>query len=462
VYRWGAILGGVAAALTLAGCVNLKGEVVMVQTGVMGDIHATFTLCASGNDDDDSTPELQTVEDHPGCTGGTPADSPRDDVQILVIFHLSPGTTVPASFSTVPGSGPAVTFHRNAQLEEDVESGPNPEGFDVFAYVSEPYDFDDGDDEVPAQQGSFELDFGLPPGPGGAPFAGPFRYIVQAGFRNVADPATPFDCYEGPSTDQSCFSAGTTLDGTDVPTRDLGIVPGAPATVAAGSTGTLQFDARWAGVAGPQATFSLGASTGAPGATATPSRATLVPAADSSNPVSVSVDVPSSTPAGTYDVTLFASIVNAERRQGSTSITVTPDVTAPAASGLSLSPKRFFPFQGRGGSIARTDGTRVGYTLSEPARMRFTLERAKKGARKGRRCVKRRRNDRRRSCRRFVKLRGSFERASSAGENSFRFTGRLRGKPLKPGTYRLTGRPTDPAGNAGASARARFKIRRPR
>jgi hypothetical protein len=33
---------------------------------------------------------------------------------------------------------------------------------------------------------------------------------------------------------------------------------------------------------------------------------------------------------------------------------------------------------------------------------------------------------------------------------------------MKPGTYRLTGRPTDPAGNAGASVRAGFKIRRPR
>jgi hypothetical protein len=56
-----------------------------------------------------------------------------------------------------------------------------------------------------------------------------------------------------------------------------------------------------------------------------------------------------------------------------------------------------------------------------------------------------------------VTLRGSFAWAGGPGENKFRFTGRLRGKRLAPGSYRLVATPR--AGSStGRAATAAFKI----
>jgi Tol biopolymer transport system component len=99
----------------------------------------------------------------------------------------------------------------------------------------------------------------------------------------------------------------------------------------------------------------------------------------------------------------------------------------------------------RGGSIAarvRT-GKRVAYTLSEPATTTFTVERRRPGRP------------------RWVRLRGSFSHAGIQGRNSFKFTGRLRGRRLPPGTYRLVAVARDSAGNKSATARATFRIVRP-
>jgi hypothetical protein len=55
-------------------------------------------------------------------------------------------------------------------------------------------------------------------------------------------------------------------------------------------------------------------------------------------------------------------------------------------------------------------------------------------------------------------VRGSFTVQGTLGVNSFRFSGRLSGRKLKPGEYQLVATPTDAAGNAGAAARKRFRI----
>jgi hypothetical protein len=57
-----------------------------------------------------------------------------------------------------------------------------------------------------------------------------------------------------------------------------------------------------------------------------------------------------------------------------------------------------------------------------------------------------------------VRLRGSFKHIGKAGTNSFKFTGRLAGKALKPGSYRLVAVARDAAGNASSVKRARFRI----
>ena len=52
---------------------------------------------------------------------------------------------------------------------------------------------------------------------------------------------------------------------------------------------------------------------------------------------------------------------------------------------------------------------------------------------------------------------GRFSRVSAAGTNRLRFTGRVAGKALAPGTYRLVAVPTL-AGRKGAAATVRFRI----
>ena len=104
-------------------------------------------------------------------------------------------------------------------------------------------------------------------------------------------------------------------------------------------------------------------------------------------------------------------------------------------------------------------GTRVTFRLSEAASVAFKVERARPGRRVARRCVRpTRRNRKRRRCTRYVLQRGSFTVAGAAGETHFRFTGRLRGRKLRPGRYRLVAVATDGDGNRSAAKRAGFRV----
>jgi hypothetical protein len=156
---------------------------------------------------------------------------------------------------------------------------------------------------------------------------------------------------------------------------------------------------------------------------------------------------------GVYDVVVNAADavgnVTTETRQ----ITVAPGAVAqlpPALppvvallSRLRISP-RAFAAAARGPSAAqrRRAGAAVSYLLDAAATVRFTVRRRARGRRVGGRCVKpARRNRARRRCVRFVSVRGSFDRASVAAANRFRFSGRLRGRKLRPGRYRLVATP---------------------
>lgn len=139
---------------------------------------------------------------------------------------------------------------------------------------------------------------------------------------------------------------------------------------------------------------------------------------------------------------------------------VVVDRTAPVQALLSLSSSSFRA--ARSGPSARTSvglGTRVRYDLSEPATTRFRVERAVRGRRVGGRCVRATRaNATRRPCTRWALLRGSFTRSGQRGANRFRFTGRLSGRALRRGRYRLVARSTDAAGNRSTLRRVRFRI----
>jgi hypothetical protein len=139
---------------------------------------------------------------------------------------------------------------------------------------------------------------------------------------------------------------------------------------------------------------------------------------------------------------------------------VSKDVTAPVLSALKLSPKKLRAAK-KGASIAKTKATssNVSYSLSEAGVVTFTVERSTKGKRSGSKCVKAKKSNKKaKNCTRWTLQKGSFTHTSVAGANKFKFTGRLKNKGLKAGTYRLIGVATDAAGNRSIAARGSFKI----
>ena len=63
-----------------------------------------------------------------------------------------------------------------------------------------------------------------------------------------------------------------------------------------------------------------------------------------------------------------------------------------------------------------------------------------------------------RRCTRYRTLKGRIVRKNKAGVKRFRLTGRLLGKRLKRGRYRLVTRATDNLGNKSRRVRRRFRI----
>jgi hypothetical protein len=88
----------------------------------------------------------------------------------------------------------------------------------------------------------------------------------------------------------------------------------------------------------------------------------------------------------------------------------------------------------------------------------FTVHRKTVGRRVGGRCRKQtRRNRSRRRCTRYVQA-ARFAGDAAAGANRRPFSGRVRGKRLRPARYRATLVGTDRAGNRSAPKRLRFRV----
>lgn len=137
-----------------------------------------------------------------------------------------------------------------------------------------------------------------------------------------------------------------------------------------------------------------------------------------------------------------------------------PPPAEPKLETLRLRPRTFRTANIGGAILSRARkapvGTTVSYTVSLAATVTFTVERRSVGRRVGKACRKQTRANRdRKPCPRFKPLKGSFSHVGAAGGNSFRFTGRIGGRALKPGGFRLVAR-------AGASSqRVRFTIAAP-
>jgi hypothetical protein len=85
-------------------------------------------------------------------------------------------------------------------------------------------------------------------------------------------------------------------------------------------------------------------------------------------------------------------------------------------------------------------GTRFRYTLSEPARVKLRIRRARRGG--GYRTI------------------ATLTRSGASGANRIRFSGRIGRRALRPGRYRAVITATDTAGNRSARRATRFRIAR--
>ncbi|HTA06379.1 MAG TPA: choice-of-anchor Q domain-containing protein, partial [Solirubrobacteraceae bacterium] len=145
---------------------------------------------------------------------------------------------------------------------------------------------------------------------------------------------------------------------------------------------------------------------------------------------------------------------------GTTPTTTPVRRIAPALGALTLSPATFHAAKS-GASIAKRQppGTSLSYNDSDVATTTFTVLRSQRGVRKSGRCVAPPKHGRGgRPCKRFVKV-GVFTHTDKAGRNGFRFTGRINGSALKPGSYELEATPRL-AGLSGTARTARFTITR--
>lgn len=125
-----------------------------------------------------------------------------------------------------------------------------------------------------------------------------------------------------------------------------------------------------------------------------------------------------------------------------------PDVTAPVISPLSLSRSSF----------KASGSTQVSYVLSEAGTVVLTVERKGPGRRVEGACKPPTRKNRgEKSCDRWLKV-GFFATPGNAGPNIFVLPGRVGGKALMPGAYRVTAAATDGAKNGSTLSRSRFSI----
>lgn len=138
-----------------------------------------------------------------------------------------------------------------------------------------------------------------------------------------------------------------------------------------------------------------------------------------------------------------------------------PDGTAPVIESASADPGRFGvdkrgPAEASAGAVAK--GTTIRYSLSEAARVVFTVDGQTKGRRVKKVCKKATRRNRKGKRCTILDRAGSFAKDSDEGANIKRFSGKIGGKTLKPGSYQLTLDATDAAGNRAVPRVLTFKV----
>jgi uncharacterized repeat protein (TIGR01451 family) len=158
----------------------------------------------------------------------------------------------------------------------------------------------------------------------------------------------------------------------------------------------------------------------------------------------------------TAGVSTGAQDTNSANDSSTAQVTVgpAPVITppAPVLGALRLTPASFLAAK----------GTVISYTNSQDSLTTFTVFQRLRGVKKGKKCVappKRTPKKKPKRCTRSVK-RGTFTHQDKAGSVRLTFKARVKGKTLKPGSYRLSA----VARNAGGKSKARtanFKVKKP-
>jgi subtilisin-like proprotein convertase family protein len=139
---------------------------------------------------------------------------------------------------------------------------------------------------------------------------------------------------------------------------------------------------------------------------------------------------------------------------------------APKLFGLTIAPRRFRALKSGPTIVTKrrreAGGAVVSYEDSAAAAMSALVLRPIPGRRVGGRCVRATAaNLTKRECTRYRRL-GRISHADVPGRNRFRFSGRLAGKPLPPGSYWLEAAAWATSGLKSAPVRAAFTILPPR
>lgn len=142
------------------------------------------------------------------------------------------------------------------------------------------------------------------------------------------------------------------------------------------------------------------------------------------------------------------------------------DRTAPVLTKPGLSLTRFRAARsGAGVTVVKAKpkrtavGAKLSFSLSEDATVTLTVQRRATGRREGGVCKAPTRAKRRsKPCARYVSVKGSVSFQAKAGKVIVRFSGRIGGRALKAGRYRLAAVPRDAADNTGSAKRVSFTI----
>ncbi len=292
------------AALTLAaalsGCVSITGQASQ-QLNTIGAVRLITSVCFSSQ---------------PGCADkGNSNTGSAPGFQVLLGYRLPEDTSAPQAFNTT--SGQPLSFSRDASYGAELQRlAPAAAGLKWVGYRSV------GLTSTPAPDFTVAPSFALRQGNDGEPFSGPFDYRVVAGGRTTpSNPNAPVDCgadLRGDSnTKTSCVDSPPISDlSTDLQqtTQDLGIIEDPSAQRASrGQMEPVQFRVVYSGRGTSAPNFDLRATTDVPGTDAVVHPDNLTPASGSSR-VRVNLRIPPTTPHGSYDVTLIASLPNGQTR----------------------------------------------------------------------------------------------------------------------------------------------------